>query len=86
MSVHNLILACLCCVMARGAGTLETARQIGGYSTGKDAPVWDSMSEEGRMYVGPMGAQPSPLFCVPDDYPQNIRKEVDLWQLIWALH
>ena len=80
------MLACLCCGMAMGAGTLETARQIGGYSTGKDAPVWDSMSEEGRMYVGPMGAQPSPLFCVPDDYPQNIRKEADLWQLIWAMN
>lgn len=80
------MLACLCCGMAMGAGTLETARQIGGYSKGKDAPVWDSMSEEGRMYVGPMGAQPSPLFCVPDDYPQNIRKEADLWQLIWAMN
>ena len=77
---------CLAAGQTMGASVLETARQIGGYSKGKDAPVWDSMSEEGRMYVGPMAAQPSPLFCVPDDYPRDIRQESDLWQLIWAMH
>ena len=69
-----------------GGGTLTKARQIGGYAQGKDTPVWDSMSEEGRMYVGPVGAEPSPLFCVPDEYPKNISTEEDLWQLIWAMH
>ena len=90
MRLSNLMLTCVICSLAAGqtmgAGTLETARQIGGYSQGKDTPVWDSMSEEGRMYVGPMGAHPSPLFCVPEDYPRSISKEADLWQLIWAMH
>lgn len=65
---------------------LTKARQICGYAENDKLPEWDSMSEEGREYIGPMGAEPSAIFNVDDSYPEEIQSEKQLWQLLWAMH